>query len=297
MSHDIYLYGMILQSTAFLLKDAYPAPDTYGEISKKITLTGGETGTCATVLASLGCRVKMDGNYLGQNTREHILRFYAERGVDVSRMTCDETFEGLEDYILIDQGTRTCFGTFGEFFTNGKNRWNLPLFEDIASAKAVGLDPFISEGALMGARFCAQAGVPYVTIDCPYDSELNRLAAVNALSNEYIAATYGDADREELITAYAEQSGGLIIFTHGGGELLYARRGGAVKRMPAFKTDVVSTLGAGDSFKAGCVYALFKGLGDDDTVRFAAATAACAVAHFPIPLDPPTLERIHQIMG
>ncbi len=100
--------------------------------------------------------------------------------------------------------------------------------------------------------------------------------------------------REELIAACAGQSGGLIIFTHGGGELLYTRRGGAVKRLPAFKADVVSTLGAGDTFKAGYIYALYKGLGDD-AVRFAATTAA--VSRFPIPLNPPTLERIHQIMG
>lgn len=296
MSHDIYLYGMILKSTAFLLKDRYPLADTYGEISKKYELTGGETGTAATVLGSLGCTVKMDGNHLGRNTRELIQSFYAARGVDVTRMTYDETFEGLEDYILIDQDTRTCFGTFGEYFTNGKKRWNLPLPEDISRAKAVGLDPFIEEGALLGSRLCVQAGVPYGTIDCRYDSELSCNAAVNALSNEFISSTYKDAGRVELLKAYAEHSHGLIIFTNGSKELMYMRRGGEVKVMPAFKAEVVSTLGAGDTFKAGCVYALYKGMNDEDTVRFAAATAASAVEQFPIPLNPPTLERVHRFI-
>ncbi|SDO10139.1 PfkB family carbohydrate kinase [Acetanaerobacterium elongatum] len=296
MSYDIYLYGMILQSTAFLLKDTYPVADTYGEISKKYRLTGGETGTAATVLASLGCTIKMDGNYLGRNTKDLIQRFYAERGVDISRMTYDESFEGLEDYILIDQNTRTCFGTFNEYFTNGLKRWNLPMLEDILKAKAVGIDPFIEEGALLGSRLCVQAGVPYVTIDCRYNSELSQNAAINALSNEFISSTYKDADRVELLKAYAEHSKGLIIFTHGGKDLMYMRRGGEVKYMPAFKAEVVSTLGAGDTFKAGCVYALYKGMSDEDTVRFAAATAASAVEHFPIPLDPPTLERIHRFI-
>ena len=59
---------------------------------------------------------------------------------------------------------------------------------------------------------------------------------------------------------------------------------------------VKSTLGAGDTFKAGCVYALLKGMTDDETVRFASACSAVAISRFPLPLNPPTLEEVNQLI-
>jgi len=64
-----------------------------------------------------------------------------------------------------------------------------------------------------------------------------------------------------------------------------------------YSIEAVSTLGAGDSFKTGCVYALPKQMDDDSIVRFAAATAACARTVFPLPLNPPTLEQVDKMMS
>lgn len=60
-----YLYGQILGTHSFLLKDSFLRPDEYSEISEHYFLPGGETGTAATVLASLGVSVKMDGTQIG----------------------------------------------------------------------------------------------------------------------------------------------------------------------------------------------------------------------------------------
>src|SRR5690554_5367401 len=109
---DVYLYGMILITNSFLLRDRYPEPDTYGEISEKHTLPGGETGTCATVLSSLGCSVKMDGTYMGTKTYPQIIDFYSDKSVDTSSLYLDSDFQGLEDYVIIDKDTRTPLGTF-----------------------------------------------------------------------------------------------------------------------------------------------------------------------------------------
>lgn len=62
--------------------------------------------------------------------------------------------------------------------------------------------------------------------------------------------------------------------------------------MEPYKVDVVSTLGAGDSFKAGAIYALYKGMSDSEIVSFASATAAVACSNFPIAVNPPTLDKI-----
>lgn len=58
MNHEVYLHGQILGTHSFWLKDGFLEPDKYAEIKAKYFLPGGETGTAATVLASLGAYVK-----------------------------------------------------------------------------------------------------------------------------------------------------------------------------------------------------------------------------------------------
>lgn len=55
---------------------------------------------------------------------------------------------------------------------------------------------------------------------------------------------------------------------------------------------MVSTLGAGDSFKAGAIYALYNKMTDDDTVKYASAIAGIACTKFPIANDPPVLSEV-----
>ena len=49
MNQIAYLYGQILGTHSFWLKDDYLKPDEYSEISQKFFLPGGETGTAAAV--------------------------------------------------------------------------------------------------------------------------------------------------------------------------------------------------------------------------------------------------------
>ena len=73
----------------------------------------------------------------------------------------------------------------------------------------------------------------------------------------------------------------------------YTERGITAKA--TFPVTVRSTLGAGDTFKAGCVYGLLHGMEDDELVRFAAACSAIAISRFPLPLNPPTREEVRQL--
>jgi sugar/nucleoside kinase (ribokinase family) len=92
-------------------------------------------------------------------------------------------------------------------------------------------------------------------------------------------------------------SSGLTIITQGGGEMLYARNGEELHRMNPFKVDVKSTLGAGDTFKAGCVYGLLKGMSDEELVRFASGCSGIAISRFPLPLNPPKLDEVLALCG
>jgi sugar/nucleoside kinase (ribokinase family) len=295
---DVYLYGQILITTSLLLQDGIPPRDGYGELKARYRLIGGETGVCAAVLDSLGCSVRMEGTWMGRSTRDGVFSYFQDKNVDLSLITCDETFEGLEDFVLVDGDARTCLGTFGAFQSpEGYHRWNRPDETHMAGCKVAGIDPFFGQACEDTARLCVKAGIPYVTLDCPHDSYLATHAAVNAISGEYLRDRYAGEALEKVMRQYAENAAGLTIFTAGAGELLYGRKDGAIKRRAACRVTPESTLGAGDTFKAGCVYALLKGMNDDDTVAFASACAAAAIMKFPIPLYPPTSERIAAVQA
>lgn len=298
MKNYIYLYGMICGTNSFMLNE-FPTPDNYTEIQKSYRFAGGETGTCAAILAALGENVRIDGTHIGRNVASLTKEFFCSRNVDISSLNFAEDWDGLEDHILITGDTRTPMGMFGGFFADAYNsgvrRWNKPKENDIMECTAAAIDPFFSDDSDLAAELCVKHNKPYVTIDCRYDSYIHKNSAVSVISGESIENNYRGKSRDELFPLYAENGGGLTVITNGGKEFFYGRKG-EMKRFTPYKVNVVSTLGAGDTFKAGCTYALAKGMNDDDLIRFASACAAAAISRYPLQLDPPTMEEIKGII-
>jgi sugar/nucleoside kinase (ribokinase family) len=136
-----------------------------------------------------------------------------------------------------------------------------------------------------------------VTIDSPHDTFLHKHAAVNVVSGECLHNHYNGAPKEEVMPLLQETAEGLVIITSGGGEMIYGRKGEEVKHMKPFPVEVKSTLGAGDTYKAGCVYALLHDMKDDQLVRFASACSGIAISRFPLPLNPPTLKEVNTLIA
>ena len=116
------------------------------------------------------------------------------------------------------------------------------------------------------------------------------------ISHECTDSEYPGLAPEKVMELMTAEAKGLTILTQGGGEMLYGRRGEAVRRMKPFPVEVKSTLGAGDTFKAGCVYGLLHGMSDEKLVRFASACSAVAISRFPLPLHPPKLEEVNTLI-
>lgn len=294
---DIYLFGMILKTNSFLLKESFPNADSYGEISKRFVLPGGETGTCATVLSNLGCMVIMDGNHMGINTYPLIKSFYENKSVDISPLTFDKDYDGLEDYVIIDKDTRTPFGMFCSFFSESTKRWNTPSEDDVKLCKVAAIDPFFQEASQTAGKLCVKNSIKYVTIDCNPESFLHRNAEIAVISGEYFHNNNITENKETLFEKFTAESDGLIIFTSGSKPLFYGRKSTGLKTFLPYKVETISTLGAGDTFKAACTYALLKNMSDDETVEFASACAAVACTKFPLPLNPPTLEEVYTLIN
>ena len=294
--HDVYLFGQILGTHSFLLRDGFLQPDEYAEIKDQYFLPGGETGTAATVLDSLGVSVKMDGTWIGTVVAPMLKAFYADKQVDLSSM-CFTEDPGVMDYVVIAGLVRSPMGRFQTLFSTGERWWNIPKEEDIAGCKAAAVDPYFRDESLLAAELCRRNGVPFVTIDSPHDSRLHQMAAVNVVSKECVPEYYAGMAPEAVMEKMQQETDGLTIITQGGGDMLYARKGEPIRRMKPFPVTVRSTLGAGDTFKAGCVYGLMQGMQDEELVRFASACSAIAISRFPLPLNPPKLEEVKALTG
>ena len=293
---EVYLYGQILGTHSFLLKDGFLQPDEYSEIKDQYFLPGGETGTAATVLDSLGVFVRMDGTWIGTAVAPMLKSFYEDKKVDLSAVHFWEDDPGVMDYVVIAGLVRSPMGRFQTLFSSGKRWWSIPKEEDIAGCKAAAIDPFFGEETMLAAKICKKLDIPYVTIDCRHDSELHRNAAVNVVSKECTSQHYAGMQPEEIMKLMLAETDGLTIITQGGGDMLYARKGEEIHRMKPFSVEVKSTLGAGDTFKAGCTYGILHGMKDDELVRFASACSAIAISRFPLPLNPPRLEEVKQLI-
>ncbi|MCM1022688.1 MAG: carbohydrate kinase family protein [Prevotella sp.] len=293
MSGMIYLYGMIISTESFLLCEDFPKADGYGEICERHAGIGGETGTAAAVLASLGCSVRLGGTHVGNKNRGIIRGYASAHGIDDSELA-DEDFDGITDWVIVSGKTRTCFGEWRKHFSRPKPFYEPPSEESIASCSVMGWDSFYGEET---ARLCRRYGKKFAAVDCMHDSDTNRYCAVNAVSHEYLEKHYRGRTPEELYRLYTDNSEGLVIFTFGSDPVMYGRKGDEPKYFQPYRVEAASTLGAGDSFKAGTVYALSLGLSDYDTVRYGCAAAAAAITHYPIYETPPTLSDINFILG
>jgi sugar/nucleoside kinase (ribokinase family) len=158
------------------------------------------------------------------------------------------------------------------------------------------LDPFLGDDSARVAQWCTEDGVPYVTIDAPPDSPIVKGAEAIVVGEEFATRTFGTFDPADLLDEYVRACGGLIILTMGDEGVLYRRGKGPVQRMQAFEVDALDTTGAGDSFRAGLIYALLQGAADADAVRTASAVAALVCETAPGVLSSPRPDELQRFL-
>lgn len=297
MNDYIYMYGQILCTRSYVLKGGFPEVDSCGIYDEAHFHVGGETGTAAAILASLGCNVKLAGTHIGEENAKLIRDYFTEHNVDISELVYNKNFGGVVDLVLISGMNRTCFGEWDKLYAR-KDAWYEPIQEEsVKNCICVGFDPYLDGNDTRVIEYCEKYGKKYATIDCRHDSQYNQSCEINAVSHEFLIGNYGkDADFYELHRQYTEASDGLIIFTLGEKGVMYGRKGQKIKTFPAYQVEVKSTLGAGDSFKAGTIYGLSKGMSDDDVVRYACAVAGVAIQKYPISEYPPEISEVEELI-
>jgi len=292
---DVYLHGMTVLSTIHKVAGGLEV-DGYGEILETHLCPGGEAMNAAMLLSGLGLFTALAGPHWGTETREVLGRYARRYGIDVGAVLIDDGYPGLRDVVLVDDRHRTVLGWFGRYFTDPVKRWGMPEPEDLARAAVVAVDPFFGEASELCGRLAVAAGRPYVTIDTPHDGPLHARAAATVVSREYRTRQYPGAVDEELLARYAAAGEGLTIFTSGKDDVRFARRGVLPESFSPYLVQVKSTLGAGDTFRAGVVYGVLRRLPDRELVRFASGLAALVCTRLPIADHVPRLAEVEEFL-
>jgi sugar/nucleoside kinase (ribokinase family) len=293
---DVYVYGMLVNSTIYTISNPFPEPDRYAEISGYQQNIGGEAAGSALVLSRLGMRCLLDGNWIGDSALGRwLLETLGQRGVDVSRLTVPPGYAGPVELVISDDHSRTIFGQYVDLLFT-ERRWNIPRKEDIAQACIACIDPFFHEESRLAARYAIELGVPYVMIDCDSGDELAKDPTALIVSGEYRAREHPDAGFEDLFQQYQQNVPGLVIFTAGDERVLYGRRGETVHTFEPYPIQPLDTAGAGDSFRAGVVYGLLQGWDDERIVRYASTLAGLVCLSSPGVMNSPTQAEILDFM-
>lgn len=293
---DVYAYGVISSSELHLLSMPFPPPDAYAEITQSHFMTGGEALNSAIVLSRLGLRVQLDGNWIGDTSvGERLLAIIQRYKIDTERLKVNKGFSGVREIVFSDEKSRTIFGNYIDLL-NTTRKWNIPRKADIAKAEIVCVDPpFKSESALVG-EYAFELGVPFVSIDCPYDQRLSTAAAAIIISGEFRNREYPNIDLPDLFVEYQQRAQGLVVLTAGDDAILYGRKGTPIRRFKPYRVKVIDSAGAGDSFRAGVIFGMLNQWSDEQTIQYASAMAAMVCASFPGVLNSPTHAAVLQFI-
>ena len=251
-------------------------------------MTGGEALNSAIVLSRLGLRVQLDGNWIGDTTEgERLLETIRHYKIDDQRLEIEKGYAGVQEIVFSDEQSRTVFGNYVDLMSTTR-KWNIPRKDDLAQAQVVSVDPpFQSESALVG-EYATQLGIPFISIDCPYQQALATDAAVVIISGEYRGREYPEADLAELFSEYQTSAQGLVIFTVGSKAVWYGRQGEKCKQFMPYRVKEVDSAGAGDSFRAGVISGLLKKWDDDHIIQYASAVAGLVCLSFSGVLNSPS---------
>ena len=178
----------------------------------------------------------------------------------------------------------------------GDRAWNPPSGDDIRASRIVCLDPFLGEESEQAAAICVEAGVPYVTIDAPADTDLSRQAAAVIVSEDYLSRSMGAVARGEVLAAYSAECAGLVVLTDGSSPVLFGYRGSRPESFAPFNVDVVDTTAAGDAIRAGIIYGMLQGQSDNELIRTGCAVAAMVCQTMPGFINSPTETQLRHFL-
>jgi sugar/nucleoside kinase (ribokinase family) len=257
--------------------ESYPPPDAKAQVARRERHCGGLTATALVAAARLGARCAYAGVLGHDELSGFALSCLVREGIDVSCAQRNSSARPIHSNIVVDQqhGTRNIFYDL-EGVVGASIRTPARL---IRSCRVLFVDHMGVPGMVRAARLARRAGIPVVAdleMECdPQFPQLLALADHLILSRDFARAITGTRSPAQAVRKLARPDRQVAVVTCGDEGCWYLARGEAVaRRQPAFKVGAVDTTGCGDVFHGAYAFALARGLGLEERIRFAAATAA-----------------------
>src|SRR6266478_1336145 len=269
------LVGVGLNATDTVIPlSTYPARGSKVEYATSTVLPGGQVATTVVACQHWGLRTRYIGK-LGDDLAATLHReAFSHAGVE-TRIVTVPGGASAQSLILVDaQGERTVLIRRDERLALHPADLDR---DSIINARALHVDGYDTEAAILAATWAREAGVPVIAdLDELYHNVETLIANVDYLivSRDFPARLTSEPDLEQALRKMQRRYNCRLAAATLGQEGVLAWDGKQLLHTPAYRVPVVDTTGAGDIFHAGFIYALLAGWPLDRQLDFACAAAA-----------------------
>jgi sulfofructose kinase len=269
------LVGVGLNATDTVIPlSSYPARGSKVEYSTSTVLPGGQVATTVVACQHWGLRTRYIGK-LGDDLAATLHReAFSHAGVETRVITVPGG-ASAQSLILVDaQGERTVLIRRDERLALHPADLDR---DSIINARALHVDGYDTEAAILAATWAREAGVPVIAdLDELYPDVQTLIANVDYLivSRDFPSRLTSEPDLEQALRKMQRRYNCRLAAATLGQEGVLAFDGTQLLHTPAYRVPVVDTTGAGDIFHAGFIYALLAGWPLDRQLDFACAAAA-----------------------
>ncbi len=270
MNPQVLCIGVITVDTIALV-DKYPSADDRVIAEEIVRAGGGPAAVASVALARLGVSSAIAGTIGNDADGDYVLDIFKREGVNTEGITRTSTPTGGAVIVASREYSARAISTRQPIH-------QAPL-NDRAKAIASKADwvhvDHVGVHQLKGAGIVRGSG-PKISFDAGYDVENFDVTTVDlfAPNDKSLLSRHPGKSFEEALTIDAEKGASLVVATQGSvGSAGYSTQTGLVKA-PSFKTEIVSTLGAGDVFHGALLAQLIQGFALQEAIRRANAVAA-----------------------
>jgi sulfofructose kinase len=271
------LVGVGLNATDTVIPlSTYPVRGSKTEYSTVTTLPGGQVATTVVACQQWGFRTRYIGK-LGDDPAAALHHeAFSRAGVETRIITVPGA-ASAQSLILVDAlGERTVLCRRDPEARLSLHPSDLDR-EWITSARALHVDGYDTEAAILAATWARAAGIPVIAdLDELYPNVEELLANVDyvIVSRDFPSRLTAEPDLEQALQKMQRRFNCRLAAATLGQDGVLAFDGQHLLHIPAFRVPVLDTTGAGDIFHAGFIYGLLQGWPLRRKLEFACAAAA-----------------------
>jgi sugar/nucleoside kinase (ribokinase family) len=280
--------------------ESFPRPEVKTQASEFRTINGGNAANAAVAISRLGARASFAGPLGGPPGADPVgdtfLTLAARENIDCSACPRIAGAPSSISAICIDgRGERA--------IVNYRDDGLMAARPHDAAALTADADAVIADNRFPDfvQPICGAAlkrGIPVVLdADEPRhdSSELLTLVSHVVFSAEGLRATAGTDHLGRALIDISKQTKAFLAVTDGANDVLWLADG-ELRQIPAYKVDVVDTLGAGDTFHGAFTLMLAEGKTERQAMQFSAAAAALKCTRYGGILAAPTRAEVEAFL-